>query len=211
MLGSPSWFSSLPCGALPFLCPAFIPCVYLTRPQATLECGREGLFLAPFTGCSCPYSCLLFLLALCGLFSGVFWGPSSVRTMWAAPPPHFPLCVCALSHGFLLCFYPPLRFQAQHCCTGPLLLRLNSVHITGFLALTGRSAWRSPAKPGARPSLASPSLCCPPSPKPRRTPLTCPPYCFSPALCAPRCSSLSQGCIWRAFTRLSACARSSVL
>ena len=96
----------MPCSALPFWCPAFYPCVYLTGPQATLWCGPEGLFLAPCTGCSHLYSRLLSLLDLCCLFSGFFLGSFFCAHHVGRVPPHFPLCVCALSRGFLFLLLP---------------------------------------------------------------------------------------------------------
>ena len=196
---------------------ACIPYVYPTRPHATLWRLPAGPFLASCADCSYPFSRCLF--ARCCVSYGdayFFLGGGFLRSTHGTPPAPFPLCVRALSRGFLsLLFCFTLLPASTHVITALFIgLRPPSVLVFGPLAPAGRSPWQSPAKPDRRPSLASPSApllplaspppALPPSPVPRQ-----PPYCCSPEPCALRCSSPRQGCFSRALTPLSA--RSSVL
>ena len=195
------------CRARSFLCPALIPCFYPTGPPATLWRRPEVPFCAPCTGCSHPYSRFRFPLALCCFFSCLFfWVLLLCAPRGPSPPPQFPsVCLCRVL-WFLFFFVPFSPHARTHCCTGHQLLRRRSDLVSGPPTPMGLSSWRSSAKPGGRSSLASPALRSPPRPSPRCAPLTRPPYCSSPAPCAPQCSSPRQGCISRALKGFSACA-----
>ena len=99
---------------------------------------------------------------------------------WSAPPHPFPQRF--LPSGFLplprmLVFFNVLP-ACTHVSTALVIgSRLPSVFVSGPLALVGSASWRSLAKPGGRPSLASlsslPSLLSPPLPS-RHLSLACP-------------------------------------
>ena len=146
---------------------------------------------------------LVFFSLCANCFLSLVGSLFCAHPMGYLPPPTSPLCVCAVSCA-LFFFYFPACMHTRHCCTSFQRLRL----LSGPPAPVGFFLLRSPAVAGGRCSLAQPPLCSPPRPTPRRAPLSRPPYCSPPALCAPPCSSLRQGCILRALTRTSACARS---
>ena len=200
------WPTLARCPLVPVLswAPSLIPWLYPTGSPATLWRGHEG-----------PFRRLLLSVPLLSRSSRsvravFFWVLLLSAPRWPSPSPSS-LCVSFAVLGPVGFFFsnPPPCMHARHCCTGRLFLRLLSGPVFGSLAPVGLSPWRSPAKPGGRPSFASP----PRAPRPGTPPVarTSPfsPCCSSPALCAPRCSSAPQGCIFLAHTRLSASARSS--
>ena len=157
------------------------PCFLLCPVAPFLSCAPPStpVYIPPGRKLPCgagPRVCLVPLalvapirtpaaFSLCVVCFLVFFCPSSVHTPWTPSPPTS-LCV-SVPCPVVSCFcYPPLSMHARHRCTGRLLLRTLSVHVTGPLAPAEHSPWRSPAKPGGRPSLVSTSLRSPPRPTP---------------------------------------------
>ena len=125
---------------------ACIPCVYPTLPFATLWPLPAVQCLVACADCPYPFSRCLFAQC-CGssdgaltLFCQVLFFPHPVGRL----PPPFPLCVRALSCGFLspLCvFFYPLP-ACTHLTTALVIgLQLPSVFVSGPLFHEGRSPW----------------------------------------------------------------------
>ena len=191
--------------------PLPVPIIHVyTSAGQKLPCG-PGLrdrflplaLVAPIrtpTGFSLCVVC--FLVFFLGLFA--------VRTSWAAPPPHLPLCVCALSCGFLLLLF--VFFTILPACT----------HDTAALVVCccGYSLCSSPVLlplwgvplPGPRPSkVGAPPLHHPLS-SPRPTPAPLLACNLSPVLLlpCPVCAALllSAPALYLARPHASLCLRS---
>ena len=185
-------------GSIPLPAPithraACIQCVYPTLPLATL-------WRLPVDPClaSCAH-CPLSLLPL--PVSSVLCGFSRCidvvlpRVFFAHPagrPPPRSLCV-SVPYPAVSCLFCVFFFTLLPACTYVTTalvigLQVPSVFVSGPLAHAGRAPWRSPAMPGGRPSLASPStpsslLSPPPSPVACHSPV--PLLLLSYTMCAP--------------------------
>ena len=129
---------------------ACIFCVFSTLPLATLSHLPVARFSCPVHRLLLPVLPLPACPVLCALCCALF-----VCFLLGRLPPPFPLCVLSCGFLSLLClfFSPPPCMHARQQCTGHRVTA--PVFVSGPLAQAWCAPWRSPAKPGRRPSLAS--------------------------------------------------------
>ena len=224
-------YPAFPCSPS-FSCPVPHPmCIPKRAASNPVARGRRTvsfplhtlLLLVHLLSHSSRFSSFFLLPPLCPGSSSICAHPISRQL----PPPAHALSVCPLlcrilsffyflllhlcCVGFVVSFFFSLLAACTHntttldfCCCGSILV--SSLVLKPPLSYP-RGGPR-PCKVGALPCVSSSPLPAPPL-TPSRAPRRSPPYCSSPASCAPRCTSPRHGCIIYAHTRRSAGGRSA--
>ena len=144
-----------PPGCLPPVClPLPAACYPVALARGSNSCLMRQLLLSALPLPVCSVLCVLWRCCYVFFWLFVFVHPVGGLT----PPPS--LCVSVPCPVVSCCFrvFFTLLPACTHGTTALVIgLRLPSVLVSVPLAPAGRSPWRSPARPGGRPSLLSPS------------------------------------------------------